>query len=162
MQLESIYFKASVFTCGLIKEIFKEFNITDGTQRKNVYLGISPFLSLSLNAKLYNKHIFIYRTVSSCYGNWNLGSGREWIVIIVPWAWRNRIFTSDMSFEHHWKRGKCTFSALDSMSKYFLLWWTLLCFKTSASSQPSLLCKKGPTASDSYLICLHWNHVCYF
>lgn len=62
------------------------------------------YLSFFLNAKLYNKHIFIYRTISSCYGNWNLGSSRECIVTIVPWAWRNRVLTSDMGFEHHWKR----------------------------------------------------------
>lgn len=46
-----------------------------------------------LNAKVYNKHIVIYRTVSSCYGNWNLGSSRD---VLLP------LFSEpgEMAFEH--------------------------------------------------------------
>lgn len=56
-----MYFKASVFTFRLIKEIFKEFNITDGTLRKNVYLDISLFLSLFLSMQncAINTSLFI-------------------------------------------------------------------------------------------------------
>lgn len=54
-----MHFKASVFTCRLIKELLKEFSVTDGTLKKNVYLGIYLSLLLSMQNCTINTSSFI-------------------------------------------------------------------------------------------------------
>ena len=147
-----IYFQASAFTCRLIKYIIKEFNIIDDILRKNSILGYVSFFFL--NAKLYNKHIFIYRTVSSCYGNWNLGSSRECIVVIVLWAWRNGIWTSDTGFESHWKRESLL---LVPWIPFLNTLFSEKFYIKISTSSPSFLCKNWPTIKWFLLNLLDWK-----
>lgn len=79
-QLETMYFKASAFTCKLIKGSFMEFNVTESTLRQ-MYIWV--YLPFSHKAKLYNKHNFIIE-YSSCYGNENRGSPRDSIIAFLP------------------------------------------------------------------------------